>query len=116
MPSNRPATAGLHGHNWPACAPDGSVAPLRRLSCRIERPNYAAICASPIQYCADLAHLEGGIVSGGETLLGLARLLSTDRNALLQRLKEVGVTRLPERQKLANAISRARREGRLAAE
>jgi hypothetical protein len=63
-----------------------------------------------------LDHLAEPLLSGGERdLAGLAALLASDRGAFLQRMKDVGVTKLPERQKLANAIARASREGAVSA-
>lgn len=56
-----------------------------------------------------LAHLLP--IIGGEELASLCQLLSDNRPRFLAHLKSMGVARLADRQKLANALGRDRREG-----
>ena len=48
-----------------------------------------------------------------ETLEAFEARCKSDRSKFLQHLKDAGIDKLPERQKIANGLARARREGRL---
>ena len=61
-----------------------------------------------------LSHLASSL-SEVVTLADAQALLSANRPAFLAKLKELGVSKLGERQKLANALSRAEKTGRVAA-
>ena len=56
-----------------------------------------------------LAHLQATLAN--EELRTLADQLAADRSAFLQRLKDLNVGKLADRQSLANALSKARRLG-----
>ena len=57
----------------------------------------------------DLTRLQPQLA--GETLKALAEQLAENRSTFLQRLKDLGVSALPDRQEFANALGRARRNG-----
>lgn len=57
--------------------------------------------------------LEDEMVSGTMSLKVLTDLLADSRPKLLQALKDAGVDKLTDRQAVANALSKAQREGRL---
>ena len=59
-----------------------------------------------------LAHLSD-VLCQATTLADAQALLAANRVAFLAKLKEYGVTKVGERQKLANAISRAEKVGRI---
>jgi len=78
----------------------------------VEMPGAAAARVDDLEsFLADaqLAHLEPTLAN--ETLRGLADDAVANRTAFLQRLKELGVSKLTDRQGLANALSKARRNG-----
>ena len=55
----------------------------------------------------------GALLFEHTTLVELQSLLSSHRPLLLARLKQLGVVRLGDRQKLANSLARAEKLGRL---
>ena len=61
-----------------------------------------------------LAEAGVGALAAGITLDALATEMAGGRPALLAYLKESGVSSLADRQKLANALAKAKREGRIA--
>ena len=65
--------------------------------------------ASVLAAWAGLPHCAASL--GAEPLKDLAAVLKANRPALLARLKALGITKLSERQALANALGRSEREG-----
>ena len=74
-------------------------------------PSVSTSSLGAFLHSAGLGHLSDTL--SGETLEGCAEDLGRSRPAFLQRLKELGVDRLADRQALANAIGKARRGGEL---
>ena len=62
---------------------------------------------------AKLSHLAAQL-GDGRTLRGLAEALEASRPSFLNELKELGVSKLADRQTLCNALGKARREGQIA--
>jgi len=85
---------GMHAGRYVPESDDGPVSTLRQLL-ELEA----------------LTHLHAHL--SGETLAGFAAALDASRPKFLGQLSRLGVSRLSDRQAIANAIARAKREGRL---
>ena len=91
----------LDANGWGFCRPSGKGKfELQDGAVAIEFRSSAADAAGTISTMALLI---------GETLQSLEAMLTEDRPTFLASLKEKGVDNLAERQKLANAIGKAKR-------
>ena len=103
--TSRPGEEQSFASHMVAGAPDGAPPPASSSS--------SSSLSDFLQTC-ELSHLEPVFAAAAATLGDLQARLAANRPLFLSHLKAVGVSKLGERQSLANAISRAEKVGLLA--